>query len=54
MRHAEATARPLLAIWAAYQHDPNTNNLWSYFQTVLNWAFTNFDMKKFKKNHEGA
>ena len=49
MRHAEATARPLLAIWAAYQHDPNANNLWSYFQTVLNWAFTNFDMKKFKK-----
>ena len=53
MRHAEATARPLLAIWAAYQHAPNANNLWSYFQTVLNWAFTNFDMKKFKKIMKG-
>lgn len=34
---------------AAHQHDPNANNLWTYFQTVLNWAITNFDMKKFKK-----
>ena len=32
-----------------HQHDPNANNLWSYFQNVLNWAITNFDMKKFKK-----
>lgn len=34
---------------AAHQHDPNANNLWTYFQTVLNWAQTNFDMRKFKK-----
>lgn len=33
---------------AAHQHDPNANNLWSYFQTVLNWTITNFDMKRFK------
>ena len=38
---------------AAHQHDPNANNLWSYFQTVLNWAITNFDMKKFKKIMKG-
>ena len=36
-----------------HQHDPNANNLWSYFQTVLNWAITNFDMKKFKKIMKG-
>jgi len=34
---------------ADHQHDPNANNLWTYFQTVLNWAQTNFDMRKFKK-----
>lgn len=38
---------------AAHQHDPNANNLWSYFQNVLNWAMTNFDMKKFKKIMKG-
>lgn len=36
-----------------HQHDPNANNLWTYFQTVLNWAITNFDMKKFKKIMKG-
>ena len=38
---------------AAHQHDPNANNLWSYFQQVLNWAITNFDMKKFKRIMKG-
>lgn len=38
---------------AAHQHDPNANNLWSYFQQVLNWAVTNFDMKKFKRIMKG-
>ena len=38
---------------AAHQHDPNANNLWSYFQNVLNWAITNFDMKKFRKIMKG-
>ncbi|MBR1785334.1 MAG: DUF262 domain-containing protein [Bacteroidales bacterium] len=38
---------------AAHQHDPNANNLWSYFQTVLNWAVTNFDMKRFRKIMKG-
>ena len=38
---------------ADHQHDPNANNLWTYFQTVLNWAITNFDMRKFKKIMKG-
>ena len=38
---------------AQHQHDPNANNLWSYFQQVLNWAITNFDMKKFKRIMKG-
>ena len=38
---------------AQHQHDPNANNLWTYFQNVLNWAITNFDMKKFKKIMKG-
>ena len=38
---------------STHQHDPNANNLWTYFQTVLNWAITNFDLKKFKKIMKG-
>ena len=38
---------------AQHQHDPNANNLWTYFQNVLNWAITNFEMKKFKKIMKG-
>lgn len=38
---------------AAHQHDPNANNLWTYFQLVLNWAITNFDLKKFRKIMKG-
>ena len=38
---------------AQHQHDPNANNLWSYFQNVLNWATTNFSLKKFKKIMKG-
>lgn len=38
---------------AEHQHDPNANNLWSYFQSVLNWAITNFDPKKFRKIMKG-
>ena len=36
-----------------HQHDPNANNLWTYFQTVINWATTNFEMKRFKKIMKG-
>ncbi len=38
---------------AVHQHDPNANNLWTYFQNVLNWAITNFDPRKFKKIMKG-
>lgn len=36
-----------------HQHDPNANNLWTYFQNVLNWAITNFNLKKFHKIMKG-
>lgn len=36
-----------------HQHAPNANNLWTYFQNVLNWAITNFDIKKFKRIMKG-
>ena len=42
-----------ISYMAAHQHDPNANNLWTYFQNVLNWAITNFDLKKFKKIMKG-
>lgn len=38
---------------AAHQHDPNANNLWTYWQNVLNWALTNFDAHHFKKIMKG-
>ena len=38
---------------AQHQHDPNANNLWTYFQAVLNWAINNFDMKTFKRIMKG-
>ena len=43
----------VVSYMSAHQHDPNANNLWSYFQNVLNWAITNFDMKRFKKIMKG-
>lgn len=38
---------------AEHQHNPNANNLWTYYQNVLNWAITNFDMKRFKRIMKG-
>ena len=43
----------VIGYMAAHQHDPNANNLWTYFQNVINWAITNFDMKRFKKIMKG-
>lgn len=43
----------LVGYMAAHQHDTNANNLWSYFQNVLNWAITNFDIKKYHKIMKG-
>ena len=49
----EGKAQSAVGYMAQHQHDPNDNNLWTYFQNVLNWAITNFDMKKFKKIMKG-
>ena len=49
----EGHRQSVVGYMAQHQHDPNANNMWSYFQTVLNWAITNFDMKKFKKIMKG-
>ena len=38
---------------ATHQHAPNANNLWSYYETVLNWAMTNFDLRHFKRIMKG-
>lgn len=43
----------IVGYMSAHQHDPNANNLWTYFQNVLNWAITNFDLKRFKKIMKG-
>ena len=49
----EGKAQSRVGYMAQHQHDPNANNLWTYFQNVLNWAITNFEMKKFKKIMKG-
>ena len=53
--HETRNGHPQTAVgyMAQHQHDPNANNLWSYFQNVLNWAMTNFSLKKFKKIMKG-
>ena len=49
----EGKTQSRVGYMAQHQHDPNANNLWTYFQNVLNWAITNFDMKKFKRIMKG-
>ena len=49
----EGKRQTVVGYMAKHQHDPNANNLWTYFQNVLNWAITNFDMKRFKKIMKG-
>ena len=49
----EGKAQSRVSYMAQHQHDPNANTLWTYFQNVLNWAITNFEMKKFKKIMKG-
>lgn len=53
--HETRCGKPIKAVeyMAQHQHDPNANNLWTYFQNVLNWATTNFSMKQFKKIMKG-
>lgn len=31
-----------------HQHDPNATNLWTYYQTVINWVKNNFNVSKRK------
>ena len=38
---------------AAHQHDASAGPLWTYFQTVLNWAQTNFDLRRFRRIMKG-
>ncbi len=49
----EGHVQSAVGYMAQHQHDPNANNLWTYFQNVLNWAITNFDMRRFKKIMKG-
>jgi hypothetical protein len=49
----EGKVQSAVGYMAQHQHDPNANNLWTYFQNVLNWAITNFEMKKFKRIMNG-
>ncbi len=49
----EGHRQSLVGYMSKHQHDPNANNLWTYYQNVLHWALTNFDLKKFKKIMKG-
>lgn len=49
----EGKPQSVVGYMAEHQHDPNANNLWTYFQNVLNWTITNFDLKRFKKIMKG-
>ncbi len=49
----EGNKQNIVGYMANHQHDNNANNLWSYFQNVLNWAITNFDTNRFKKIMKG-
>lgn len=53
--HETRCGKPQTALgyMAAHQHDPNSNNLWTYFQNVINWATTNFNPTKFRNIMKG-
>lgn len=53
--HETRCGKPHTALdyMAAHQHDPNSNNLWTYFQNVINWATTNFNPTKFRNIMKG-
>lgn len=46
-------AQSIVGYMAQHQHDPNANNLWTYYQNVLNWALTNFDLRRFRPIMKG-
>ena len=43
----------IVGYMAQHQHDFNAIPLWTYFQTVLNWAISTFSPKKFGKIMKG-
>lgn len=53
--HETRSGRPqtLEGYMATHQHDPNANNLWTYFQNVCNWALTNFNARRFARIMKG-
>lgn len=53
--HETRCGKPHTALdyMAAHQHDPNSNNLWTYFQNVINWATTTFNPTKFRNIMKG-
>ena len=53
--HETRNGKPQTAVgyMSAHQHDLSAGPLWSYFQSVLNWAISTFNMKKFKKIMKG-
>ena len=48
--HETRNGKPQNAVgyMAVHQHDKNAIPLWTYFQNVLNWAISTFNIKKFK------
>ena len=46
-------SQTVVGYMSKHQHDPNALPLWTYFQNVLNWAISTFNMKKFKKIMKG-
>ena len=48
--HETRNGKPQSAVgyMAVHQHDKNAIPLWTYFQNVLHWAISTFNMKKFK------
>jgi len=39
---------------AIHQNDPNASQLWQYFNSVINWVITNFNVTKRKKIMKGV
>lgn len=53
--HETRNGKPqtIVGYMAQHQHDHTALPLWTYFQNVLNWAISTFNMKKFKKIMKG-
>ena len=53
--HETRNGKPqtIVGYMAQHQHDHTSLPLWTYFQNVLNWAISTFNMKKFKSIMKG-